>query len=84
LRDEWRRAAPACHALLAGECDLEVIGRAALKALVLTAYGGLELQELAPPEVGPRDVLVRVMACGSDVHGLDGISTGAPTKATLD
>ncbi len=49
-----------------------------MRALVLKAYGQLEVQELPPPEVGARDVLVRVMACGicgSDVHGLDG-STG--------
>ena len=49
-----------------------------MKALVLKAYGELEVQELPPPEIGPGDVLVRVMACGicgSDVHGMDG-STG--------
>jgi L-iditol 2-dehydrogenase len=49
-----------------------------MKALVLKAYGQLEVQEAPVPEIGPRDVLVRVMACGicgSDVHGLDG-STG--------
>jgi L-iditol 2-dehydrogenase len=49
-----------------------------VKALVLAAYGRLEVQERPEPEVGPRDVLVRVMACGicgSDVHGMDG-STG--------
>jgi len=49
-----------------------------VKALVLKAYGQLEIQDLPPPGMGPRDVLVRVMACGicgSDVHGMDG-STG--------
>jgi L-iditol 2-dehydrogenase len=49
-----------------------------VKALVLKAYGELEVQERPEPAVGPGDVLVRVMACGicgSDVHGLDG-STG--------
>jgi L-iditol 2-dehydrogenase len=49
-----------------------------MKALVLTAYGRLEIQELPRPEPGPRDVRVRVRACGicgSDVHGYDG-STG--------
>jgi len=49
-----------------------------MKALVLKAYGQLEVQEVPPPGIGPRDVLVRVMACGicgSDVHGMDG-STG--------
>jgi L-iditol 2-dehydrogenase len=49
-----------------------------MKALVLTDYRRLELQEVPEPPVGPLDVLVRVKACGicgSDVHGLDG-STG--------
>jgi L-iditol 2-dehydrogenase len=49
-----------------------------MKALVLKAYGQLEVQDVPPPRIGPRDVLVRVMACGicgSDVHGMDG-STG--------
>jgi len=49
-----------------------------MKALVLKAYGELEVQDRPEPAVGPSDVLVRVMACGicgSDVHGLDG-STG--------
>ena len=49
-----------------------------MKALVLTEYNRLELQDVPEPGVGPSDVLVRVKACGicgSDVHGLDG-STG--------
>jgi L-iditol 2-dehydrogenase len=49
-----------------------------VKALVLTAYGQLVLQEVPPPEIGPDEVLVAVKACGicgSDVHGMDG-STG--------
>jgi L-iditol 2-dehydrogenase len=49
-----------------------------MRALVLTAYGRLEVKDVPAPTVGPQDVLVRVMACGicgSDVHGLDG-STG--------
>ncbi len=49
-----------------------------MKALVLTAYGQFDLQDLPEPEVGSRDVLVRIKACGicgSDVHGMDG-STG--------
>ena len=49
-----------------------------MKALVLTAYNQLELQDVPQPEIGPTDVLVAVRACGicgSDVHGLDG-STG--------
>jgi len=49
-----------------------------MKALVMTAYSEFEVQDLPTPDVGPRDVLVRVQACGicgSDVHGMDG-STG--------
>jgi L-iditol 2-dehydrogenase len=49
-----------------------------VKALVLKAYGELEVQDRPEPAVGTDDVLVRVMACGicgSDVHGMDG-STG--------
>ncbi len=49
-----------------------------MKALVLTAYRRLELQDVPLPTAGPSDVLVRVRACGicgSDVHGYDG-STG--------
>jgi L-iditol 2-dehydrogenase len=49
-----------------------------MKALVLKDYLNLVYEEVAPPEIGERDVLVRVEACGicgSDVHGLDG-STG--------
>jgi L-iditol 2-dehydrogenase len=49
-----------------------------VKALVLKAYGQLQVEDVPVPPVGPRDVLVRVVACGicgSDVHGLDG-STG--------
>jgi len=49
-----------------------------MKAMVLTAYGRLELAEMPAPEAGPGEVLVRVEACGicgSDVHGFDG-STG--------
>jgi len=52
--------------------------RIAMKALMLTAYHRLEIQDVAVPEVGPEDVLVKVGACGicgSDVHGMDG-STG--------
>lgn len=48
-----------------------------MKALVLTAYRRLEIQDLPRPEPGPRDVVVRVRACGicgSDVHGYDGSS----------
>ncbi|MEX0642952.1 MAG: galactitol-1-phosphate 5-dehydrogenase [Pirellulales bacterium] len=49
-----------------------------MQALLLTEYRHLQLTDLARPAVGPRDVLVRVAACGicgSDVHGYDG-STG--------
>jgi L-iditol 2-dehydrogenase len=49
-----------------------------MKALVLTEYKKLEIQELPKPEPGADDVLIRVEACGvcgSDVHGYDG-STG--------
>src|SRR6187200_2099852 len=49
-----------------------------MKALVLTAYKEFELQDVPEPQVGPKDVLLEVKACGicgSDVHGMDG-STG--------
>jgi L-iditol 2-dehydrogenase len=49
-----------------------------MRALVLKAYNELEVQDVPRPAPGPKDVLVRVMACGicgSDVHGMDG-STG--------
>lgn len=49
-----------------------------MKALVLTEYHHLEIQDLPEPEIGPEEVLVAVRACGicgSDVHGMDG-STG--------
>lgn len=46
-----------------------------MHALVLTAYNHLELQDWPTPELGPREVLLRVAACGicgSDIHGIDG------------
>ncbi len=49
-----------------------------MKALVLTKYNHLEIQEWPRPEIGPDEVLLRVAACGicgSDIHGMDG-STG--------
>jgi L-iditol 2-dehydrogenase len=49
-----------------------------MKALVLEEYNKLIYKDVAEPQVGPDDVLVRVKAsgiCGSDVHGMDG-STG--------
>jgi L-iditol 2-dehydrogenase len=48
-----------------------------MRALVLSEYKRLEVRDLPTPEVGERDVLVRVRAsgiCGSDVHGYDGSS----------
>ncbi len=48
-----------------------------MQALVLTDYRKLELRDVERPSLGPRDVLIRVAACGicgSDVHGFDGSS----------
>jgi L-iditol 2-dehydrogenase len=48
-----------------------------MQALLLTEYRKLELTSFERPAVGPRDVLVKVGACGicgSDVHGYDGSS----------
>lgn len=48
-----------------------------MKALVLTAYNHLEIQDVQKPSPGANEVLVRVQAvgiCGSDVHGMDGSS----------
>src|SRR5687767_163782 len=48
-----------------------------MKALVMTEYKKFEVLDLPTPDVGPKDVLVRVAACGicgSDVHGMDGSS----------
>src|SRR5262245_52136203 len=48
-----------------------------MQALLLTDYRKLELAEIERPTIGPREVLVRVAACGicgSDVHGYDGSS----------
>jgi L-iditol 2-dehydrogenase len=48
-----------------------------MQALLLTDYRKLELVTMERPSIGPRDVLVRVAACGicgSDVHGYDGSS----------
>jgi L-iditol 2-dehydrogenase len=48
-----------------------------MKALVLTEYKRLEVTDFPTPEVGPRDVLIAVHACGicgSDIHGFDGSS----------
>ena len=48
-----------------------------MKALLLSQYRHLELADLAIPEPGRDEVLIRVAACGicgSDVHGYDGSS----------
>ncbi len=48
-----------------------------MQALLLSDYRKLELVSMDSPALGPRDVLVRVAACGicgSDVHGYDGSS----------
>ena len=48
-----------------------------MKSMVLTEYKRLEIQDMPMPEVGPRDVRIRVSSCGicgSDVHGFDGSS----------
>jgi L-iditol 2-dehydrogenase len=49
-----------------------------MKALVLTAYNHLEIQDYPRPAIAADEVLLRVAACGicgSDIHGMDG-STG--------
>ena len=49
-----------------------------MKAMVLSEYSRLELEEAPRPEVGADELLIEVAACGicgSDVHGYDG-STG--------
>ena len=49
-----------------------------MKALVLTEYNHLEIQNVPEPRIAADEVLVAVKACGicgSDVHGMDG-STG--------
>jgi L-iditol 2-dehydrogenase len=49
-----------------------------MKALLLKEYMHVEMADMPKPDIGPSEVLVRVMACGicgSDVHGFDG-STG--------
>ncbi len=48
-----------------------------MKALLLTKYGHLEVQDVPRPEIGAADLLIRIAACGicgSDVHGYDGSS----------
>lgn len=48
-----------------------------MKALMLQHYNQFEYLDVAMPEYGPFEVLVRVKACGicgSDIHGMDGSS----------
>jgi len=48
--------------------------------------GGLAIDEVPVPEPGPRDVLLRVAACGlcgSDLHFLDGMPAPGPLPLTL-
>jgi L-iditol 2-dehydrogenase len=48
-----------------------------MRAMMLQAYGQLEVIDMPVPTCGPHDLLVRVRACGicgSDIHGLDGSS----------
>ncbi|MCX7048107.1 MAG: galactitol-1-phosphate 5-dehydrogenase [Candidatus Sumerlaeota bacterium] len=49
-----------------------------MKALLLSEYKNLSLQDVPDPVIAPEDALIRVKSvaiCGSDVHGYDG-STG--------
>jgi L-iditol 2-dehydrogenase len=49
-----------------------------MKALVLTEYNHLQIEDVPQPACKPDEVLLRVRACGicgSDIHGMDG-STG--------
>ncbi len=48
-----------------------------MKALVLTEYNHVEIQDVPMPQINSNEVLIRVKAssiCGSDVHGYDGSS----------
>lgn len=48
-----------------------------MKALTLTKYNQFKFGDAPEPEVGVREVMVQVKACGicgSDVHGMDGSS----------
>ena len=58
-----------------------------MKAVRLTQVSHpLELQEIPVPEIGPKDVLVRVKAagiCHSDVHYRAGVSPAYPLPLTL-
>ncbi len=49
-----------------------------MKALVLSAYKHLEMEDVPVPQPAEDELLIRIKACGicgSDVHGFDG-STG--------
>ena len=57
--------------------DQRTATRTTMRAMQLTEYKKLELVEVDKPEIGPKDVLVEIRACGicgSDVHGYDGSS----------
>ena len=46
-----------------------------MKAVVVHAPGDVRLEEIPTPGIGPKDVLVKVMACGicgTDIHIIDG------------
>ncbi|MDA7673211.1 galactitol-1-phosphate 5-dehydrogenase [Verrucomicrobiales bacterium] len=48
-----------------------------MKALTLTAYNEFEYGDAPNPEIGSKEVLIAVKACGvcgSDIHGMDGSS----------
>ena len=48
-----------------------------MKVLMLKEYNHFSYEDMADPEIGAEDVLVRVKACGicgSDIHGMDGSS----------
>lgn len=58
-----------------------------MKALVLRELGGpLRMEEMPTPEIGPRDALVRVRACGvcrTDLKIRDGIYVGSQLPLIL-
>ena len=48
-----------------------------MRAMQLSEYKKLELVDVDRPEIGPREILISIQACGicgSDVHGYDGSS----------
>lgn len=48
-----------------------------MKALILTEYKNLVIDDVSAPKIAPAEVLVRVKSCGicgSDIHGFDGSS----------